>query len=92
MKRTPGRIRRRLAAALQRDIPDIKGRPVTWLPERLHRREGRNTFGCDAYAWSGSPIAPDTGNSAGLYDSWYPMTECIQAPRLLLAGNEIEIS
>ena len=86
-----GRTRQRLAVKLQRDIPDIRGKAITWLPERLYPHRGRAHMFCDKYAWSGTPVWSGTGNTAGLFDCWRPMTECVRAARLILDGKEVEI-
>lgn len=85
-----GRVRRALAAVLQRDIPTINGVAITWLPERLYPARGRAPLGLDKYRWSGSPIFTASGNGAGLFDCWDAMAACVQAKRLVLRGNEVE--
>lgn len=92
MRSAPGRIRRLLALRLQRDIPEINGLAVTWLPDNLYRRQGRHIRFCDAYAWSAAPVWAGTNVMASLVDCWYPMTECLRANRLSLENCELGIN
>jgi hypothetical protein len=90
--KTPGRVRRQLAVALQRDFPFLGKLPITWLPENLFPARGAHRKFCDTYRWSGAPIFTDTRNHAGLFDSWRTMTACVAAKKLVLIDGEIELA
>lgn len=86
----PGRIKIKLAAALQRDFPDLNGSPVVWHPEDLwEAKGGARTGQADLYRWSGCSRFSGSGNTAFVVDSYCTMTECAKAKELEMWDREV---
>lgn len=89
----PGRIKRKLAKALQRDFPMLGTHPITWKPERIYEAKGgvRTSLIYDAYRWSATAVFQETGNTACVVDSFCTATQCAYARQLVKNENEIEV-
>ena len=88
--RKAGRVKIKLAAALQRNFPDLNGSSVTWHPEDLwDAKGGARTGKCDVYRWSGASRFTGSGNTAYAVDSFCTMTECVKARDLEMWDREV---
>ena len=85
MSNTPGRVRRRLAAALQRDFPYCGELPITWRADRIDEASGwyRISVFADVWRWEAWAFF-ENGSAALNIGSWFTMTECARAKKLVM--------
>jgi hypothetical protein len=89
--REPGRIRRRLAAVLNKSIPNINGVCVVWKPEQLFPATGRyrTDVRMDCCRWEG--FCHLAGRPEQVFTdvhSWHTMRECVAAGAVHFTGTQ----
>lgn len=96
MRRPPGRLRRQLAALLQREFPRLGELPITWSAADVHPTTGwfRTSPMADCWRWEAFARFADKDNSGTValaVGSYATITECVQVGRLELDPRYGEI-